>query len=1416
MRRDAHSTFGRCMPLAVLAALVSLLAIAPAASASHAIGGLIGGPFGPAAGQFTQARDVAYYQGTDGDPATDKLLVLEGGGQGHRVDVLDRHGNFERMWGRDVLGGNNEFRSEVCTVAQLALCQVGDPASGSQGGEFEDATAIAVNQQTGHVFVRDRDNLRVQEFDLQGNFIRAFGWDVVVEGTTHDSPTDELETCFIAAECKAGSAGSGLGQFAVNTSSSANGTGIAVDPVNGNVFAADNTSTAAATANRRVQEFSIPASDTEPVAFVEAIGVGGTGANQFNTNMPGRLAVDANHVLYAADTTGSGRIHRYDAEANAFLAPIASPPLLAGGTGVNSTSGLEVDPASGNLYVLRDPSSGETVIQEIAEPGGATPTEVTPRHGVGAGFATVTGLGYDPVRDEFQVSIASGNHALLVLAESPGPLTDVEVEAPSGIEAEGATLHGSLDANTGVARWQFEVSTNGIDFEPAGDFGYVSGSGSTQVSAVAEALRPNTLYRVRLRATKQTGLNTATTILSSEDTFSTDAIPAEAETLPATAIRSTSAALQASVDPNGSQTTYRFQYGTTTGYGASVPAVPASAGAGADPILVSEPLTGLDPETTYHFRVVADNGVEVSPGDSSVEGADMSFTTRAVASPPGRGFELVSPAYKEGGQGVGQYLPGDLAADRSGFAAVNADRYMVEANAGSILLDGAFAYASDFAFAERASDSEGWVSRSPFTRPDFGEAFVKRASPFAVSEDFAGIVWAGEGLDLDLFSETETWPATVQAPAIGDWQGRYEVIGPIDPAQGDGKPSGGSQLVSADGTHAVIVSFVRGLAGPGDPTLDYPAGTVTTYIDDVSAGLSDSFPGEGIRTPVGVCDAGTEVPAVDGSGDVGAQGCASGEMLDPRGIFMPKALQSPLPTAISRDGSRVFFGSGAVRDGEPIKASCSGTGPTTLCPSQLYLRHEDPDTGEVSTRWISKPAVAGQDASLLGAALFEGAAPDGDKVYFRTASPLTPDDPNDECGAPCTTGAADTDSWDLYEYDFTDSEADDPGQGTLTRISAGPSGTDDPNVSAAPSSSGLAQSLRFLAEDGSRLLFATAAPLVGAAVPGNGTITEPGGEAKNGSLANSASNLYLYEPAEPAAERWRFVARLERNGGFNSCATQDGDHRGTTSASSTLTNWDSLQARCVWGSPDGALIAFMTGTRLVAGDADASSTDVYAFDAEADQLSRVSAPQEGGAGGLYECSEESGGAPIHCHGDMGIGSNYRLGVIAEPGGSPAALFQSKGRLLPADKDDHYDVYSWREGELELISTGTATPAYYTGASKDGRNVFFMTSDRLTWQDVDSVRDIYTARIGGGIPEPPAAPAACDLLGGACQAAPAPAPPATQAASTAPGAGNVPASRGKRKAKRRCARGKVRRKGRCVARKSAKRKRAARHGRRAGK
>jgi sugar lactone lactonase YvrE len=119
------------------------------------------------------------------------------------------------------------------------------------------------------------------------------------------------------------------------------------------------------------------------------------------------------------------------------------------------------------------------------------------------------------------------------------------------------------------------------------------------------------------------------------------------------------AELRAEINPGNAETTYHFEYGTSEGYGLTTADKTIPAGNGT--VFVKAPIAQLTPETTYHFRVFAENSI------GAIAGPDRTFTTpaypdvgdpcpnaavRALERIPGlaecRAYEQVSPAEKEG------------------------------------------------------------------------------------------------------------------------------------------------------------------------------------------------------------------------------------------------------------------------------------------------------------------------------------------------------------------------------------------------------------------------------------------------------------------------------------------------------------------------------------------------------------------------------------------------------------------------------------------------------------------------------------------------------------------------------------------------------------------------------------------------
>jgi hypothetical protein len=190
----------------------------------------------------------------------------------------------------------------------------------------------------------------------------------------------------------------------------------------------------------------------------------------------------------------------------------------------------------------------------------------------------------------------------------------VSFDSPSNgatVTSSPVTVTGSVSAGSGVQ----SVTVNGVKATVSG------GSFSVSVPVTAGA---NTLTAVM---TSNGGANASA---SENVNF---AVAPNATTGTASAITATSAALAGSVTPGTAETSYQFRYGTTIAHGISSTA--GSLGASSSSSAVNAAITGLSPNTTYHFQLVASSVAGKS------EGKDVTFHTPRAA--PKRVSDSVKP-----------------------------------------------------------------------------------------------------------------------------------------------------------------------------------------------------------------------------------------------------------------------------------------------------------------------------------------------------------------------------------------------------------------------------------------------------------------------------------------------------------------------------------------------------------------------------------------------------------------------------------------------------------------------------------------------------------------------------------------------------------------------------------------------------
>jgi hypothetical protein len=142
----------------------------------------------------------------------------------------------------------------------------------------------------------------------------------------------------------------------------------------------------------------------------------------------------------------------------------------------------------------------------------------------------------------------------------------------------------------------------------------VARGGARAIATIGQRLRPPARALLGLLAIGATALVLAAPALA--------AAPPTVATGGAQQVGFASATLTGAVNPKGNDASYYFQYGVTRAYGGQTAI--ADAGAGTQRLKVSLPVTGLQPLTVYHYRLVAVNGA------GPTIGSDETFLTTKV------------------------------------------------------------------------------------------------------------------------------------------------------------------------------------------------------------------------------------------------------------------------------------------------------------------------------------------------------------------------------------------------------------------------------------------------------------------------------------------------------------------------------------------------------------------------------------------------------------------------------------------------------------------------------------------------------------------------------------------------------------------------------------------------------------------
>lgn len=632
---SGDSTMKEKGAVVILAAAVLLLLLAPAVEADS----VISEP-GSGAGQTIRPQGLAV-DFKPGGPETGRLYVADEGN--NRINVFDPTGQFLMSFGWGVDTKAAEF--QICTLA--LTCNAG--TSGDGKGQFNSPTGAAVDPLSHNLYVVDFGNHRVQKFDVAvatADFLLMFG------GGVNKTTGGDVCTQASGNTCGGGSNGTGEGEFS--------GAGldffVGIGPA-GTVYVLDNIPFGGER-EYRLQRFEPSGTTVAPQQILHK------GLEILRGGRALDLAVDSSGDFYVTNQPPNEAVRKYDPSGEEIRAILG-----------HDFHALAVD-ASDNLFVALHNGLEQNVAKY--SPGGS----LLLRFGYGslAEIASALSSPFESATGDIFSSEVDSPFDLGRIVHldfpPPGPIVLPE---PCGVNPVGntkATLRARINPEGKATTYHFEYISdadfvdNGNSFNGTNEATKTAESASIgsdfelhSVSAEAD-VAPETVYHCRVVATNA---DAPGGIAGQEGTFETK--PSfECGAAWAADVSSESATINATVDPLGIPTTGFFEYVDDAafqidkakgpehdGFGTAqrIPPEGEELDFGTTPKTESASLSGLAPETSYHFRLRIKNsffpvGKFCPPPAERPEG--LVFTTFSEGSPgtpDGRGYELVSPGQKD-------------------------------------------------------------------------------------------------------------------------------------------------------------------------------------------------------------------------------------------------------------------------------------------------------------------------------------------------------------------------------------------------------------------------------------------------------------------------------------------------------------------------------------------------------------------------------------------------------------------------------------------------------------------------------------------------------------------------------------------------------------------------------------------------
>lgn len=421
------------------------------------------------------------------------------------------------------------------------------------------------------------------------------------------------------------------------------------------------------------------------------------------------LAIAPNSDVYLV--AGPGRIEHMGADGS-WKGELKTP--VSG----ESATGIAVNPQNGEVAVSLA-QGGETVIRIYSTANDLKEIIHLPSAVIGG----THGLAFSPDGTKLYLGLLNGSAHVLELGTRPG--VDPPVVSPITTDGGQVTAAVATGGEPTAARIEYCLPS-----DPCGE--YLSSEGASPwhvgleeaglsdpqdaISGDLHGLESNTEYLLRATAVNEAGNVEG---ISATATFKTALATPDVQTGEATSITDTSAELSGTIVTFGGQTTYHFEYGPTTSYGSSAPAgAEAVAGNERSPRTFTQTLKGLQPGTTYHYRLVATNAAGTGLGE------DRTFTTLGTGEiAPQRGYEMVTPVEKKG------------------FSLFNNYGFQGSAD-GSAIVYSASAPSSEASGAAQASrymsrrGASGWLGQLPLDPPINPVRAITFAVTQGVSDDF--------------------------------------------------------------------------------------------------------------------------------------------------------------------------------------------------------------------------------------------------------------------------------------------------------------------------------------------------------------------------------------------------------------------------------------------------------------------------------------------------------------------------------------------------------------------------------------------------------------------------------------------------------------------------------------------------------